>query len=361
MLSLADARDRARDAILAAKRGADPAGEKQLAKRAARAGDGSDRDLFQNIVADFLKRHASKNRSATETERLFNREVFPAWSGRRIQEITKRDVIELLDRLPTVGEAQQQIGCSPQVRKLFNWTLERDILTASPCAGVKPPAVEVSRDRILSDDEIRWLWQACEAVPYPFGPLVKLLLVTAQRESEVGGASYSEMALSETAPSWTIPKRRAKNGREQFVPLSGLAVEIIGGLKRVAGKAGYLFTTVGVRPVTGFSNAKKIIDREMLRIARVETGVADLEIPRWTYHDLRRTAATGMQRLGMPIEVVEAVLNHKSGAVRGVAAIYGRHDFKQEKAKALEAWARFLESLIGRGDAGNVVTLARAS
>ena len=101
-----------------------------------------------------------------------------------------------------------------------------------------------------------------------------------------------------------------------------------------------------------------ILQREMQRIACEETGDAGLEIPHWTLHDLRRTAATGLQKLGVPIEVVEAVLNHKSGVVRGVAAIYGRHDFKEEKVRALGAWARSLKALVSGDAADNVVTLA---
>lgn len=356
VLELAAAREKARDAILLAKRGGDPAGDKKLAKAAARRGDGADRDLFCNVVADFVKRHASKNRSGPETERLFEREVLPRWADRRIQEITKRDVIELLDGIVDSGRGTTANRTLAAVRKLFNWTLERDILAASPCAGVKPPAAETSRERVLSDDEIRWLWKACDAIGYPFGPLVKLLLVTAQREEEVGRATYAELSLSGPEPSWLIPAARAKNGREQLVPLSPLAVQIIGGLRRIASKPGYLFTTTGDTPVSGYSRAKRILDREMARIAEEEAG-EPVEIPSWTFHDLRRTAATGLQRLGQPIHVVEAILNHKSGTVRGVAAIYSRYAYGPEKAAALTAWARFLESLLSDAPASNVVDL----
>jgi integrase len=185
--------------------------------------------------------------------------------------------------------------------------------------------------------------------------------VTAQRREEVTALPWRELTLDGAEASWTIPAARAKNGREQFVPLSELAVDILKSLPRIAGKLGYVFTTTGDAPVSGWSRATLTLQREILRIAREETGRADLEIPHWTLHDLRRTAATGMQRLGMPIEVVEAVLNHKAGKVRGVAAIYGKHNFKAEKAQALAAWSRALEALVNGKVGGNVVKLARAS
>jgi integrase len=315
VLALAVARERARDVLLEAGRGRDPAAEKKAAKLASKEASGQDRDLFKNVLADFLKRHASKNRSAAETERLFLREVLPAWGERRIQEIGKRDVNDLLDRIVDRGRGTTANRTLAAIRRLFNWTVERDILSVSPCAGVRPPSPEISRDRILSDDEIRWLWQACEAVAFPFGPLVKLLLVTAQRKEEVGGLTYKELALGHASPHWIIPAARAKNGREQFVPLSNLAVEIINATMRIAGAPGYVFTTTGATRVSGYSRAKRTLDREMLRIARAEavvgTASGGVVIPHWTFHDLRRTAASGMARLAQPIHVVEAVLNHK--------------------------------------------------
>ena len=169
VLTLADARERARDALLEAGRGRDPAAQKKAAKLAAKqTGTAKTGTSSRYVLADFLKRHASKNRSAAETERLFVREVLPAWGERRIEEIGKRDVIELLDRIVDRGRGTTANRTLAAIRRLFNWALERDILSLSPCAGVRPPAPEVSRDRILSDDEIRWLWQACEAVAYPF-------------------------------------------------------------------------------------------------------------------------------------------------------------------------------------------------
>ena len=131
---------------------------------------------------------------------------------------------------------------------------------------MKPPAAETSRDRVLSDDEIRWFWQACEVIGWPFGPAARLLLVTAQRREEVTALAWQELTFDGEA-SWAIPARRAKNGREQFVPLSALAGDILKSLPRVAGKPGYVFTTTGDAPVSGWSRAMLVLQREMQRIA----------------------------------------------------------------------------------------------
>ncbi|MBA3517812.1 MAG: integrase arm-type DNA-binding domain-containing protein, partial [Rhizobiales bacterium] len=262
VLELAAARQKARDALLEVAKGLDPAAEKKAAKLTSR--DDHDRDLFKSVTADFLKRHASKNRTAGETERLLDREVMAAWGDKRVQDIAKRDVIDLLDKIVDRGRGVTANRTLAAIRRLFNWCIERDILKISPCAGVKPPAAETSRDRVLSDDEIRWLWQACDGAGYPFGPLVKLLLVTAQREEEVGGLVTGELALAAVTPSWTIPIERAKNGREQFVPLSDLAVQIISDVPRVAGGKGFVFTTTGKTPVSGYSRAKDRLTRDML-------------------------------------------------------------------------------------------------
>ena len=128
---------------------------------------------------------------------------------------------------------------------------------------------------------------------------------------------------------------------------------LLEGLPRIAGRAGYIFTTTGASAVSGFTRAKDRLDAEIVKLNECEP------IPSFTLHDLRRTAATGMAGLGFPPHVVEAVLNHRSGTRRGVAGVYNRFAYTEEKAAALEAWARSVLSLV-EGAADNVVTLAGA-
>jgi integrase len=197
--------------------------------------------------------------------------------------------------------------------------------------------------------------------------MFKLLLLTAQRRDEVGGARWPEIDLDKRL--WTIPRERAKNDRAHEVHLSELALEILSELPKIsrsrADGAGsepspYLFTTSGERPVSGFSKAKERLDGHMLNLLRVELGQAgrdpDAAIEPWILHDLRRTAATGMARLNIAPHVVDRILNHVSGTIRGVAAVYNRHAYLEERKSALEAWSRYVESLV-RSTPANVLPL----
>ena len=319
-LGLRDARKRAQEALRTVAQGVNPAAEKRESRRS------SELNLFKNVVAEFLRRATTKNRSADWTARLLNKEVLPHWGERRIEEITRGDVIALVDTIAELGRGVTANRVLAVVRRLFNWCLERDRLAASPCAGVKRPASETGRDRILNDDELRWFWLATDRSHLPFYPLFRLLALTGQRRSEVAEMSASELALDEHAPTLVLPASRTKNAKKHEVPLSAAAVGILRALPRVAGRRGLIFTTDGVKAVTGFAHAKARLDREMLAIARAEAEArganpAEVAIPHWTLHDLRRTAASGMARLGINLPVIEKVLNHTSGSFAGIVGV----------------------------------------
>lgn len=360
--TLAEAREAAREALLKVGQGANPAAEKKAGRNPAIA----ERDLFRSVVEEFLKRHASKLRTHDEIKRLLEREVIPHWGERRVQDITKRDVNELLDGIQDRSRARGSGKIGPManrvfsaVRKLFKWAIERDIVTASPCAGISPPVEEKSRDRILTDDEVRWFWKACEKQGEPFGHHFKLLLLTGQRLSEVTGIADAELNLP--AKLWTIPKERAKNDKTHDVPLSDAALDVLAAVTRWKGRAGLYFTTKGDTPVSGFSRAKASLDAAMLEIAREETGDEELEIPGWRLHDLRRTVASGMARLGIALPVIEKALNHSSGSFAGIVGVYQRHSFADEKRQALDAWARFVASIVEPSKGDNVLPLRRGA
>ncbi|AWI58993.1 tyrosine-type recombinase/integrase [Sinorhizobium fredii] len=357
---LADARKAAGVALRAVSEGRDPTAEKKLAKE-ERA---SDQDDVDKILDDFLARHVDvKNResSAKESRRLIDVELRPRWKERKIQTITRREIINLLDEIVDRGAATTANRVHALVRKFFNWAIERDIISASPVANVKAPSPEISRDRVLSHDEIRLVWKASEKIGWPFGPMLKLLLLTGQRRDEVAAAARPEFDLSEKA-LWTIPKERAKNGVAHAVPLAPAALDLIKALPVVDGKAKLLLSTTGETPISGFSRAKESLDAAMLEIAREEASergddLEDVTVSPWRLHDLRRTCASGMASLGQPVHVVEAVLNHKSGTIKGVAAVYNRYDYADEKRRALCAWASLVESITREGQPGNVVSI----
>lgn len=351
VMGLADARAAAADAIGKIEVGQNPAAEKKATKAAKLEAQLSERDLVKTLLTQFRKRHLSKLKSGDHAWQFLERFVLPAWGDRDIHIIAKRDVIDLIDEIADSGRTTTANRVLAHTRKFLNWCVERDVLAASPATGVKPPAKEESRDRFLSDDEIRWFWKACDRVGQPWGPMAKLLLLTGQRLNEVAQMTYAEVV----GDVWRLSSGRTKNGRAHDVPLSDAASAVLGDVERIRGSAGYVFTTTGQSAVQGFHKGKAHIAGAMETIAREETGQA-VDIPHWGFHDLRRTAATGMARLGTPVRVTEAVLNHISGTGGGIVAVYQLHDYAGEKGEALQAWGRFVLGLI-EGRADNVVHL----
>jgi integrase len=371
-LSLETARVLGAKALRAAAEGRDPAAEKLAAKgdakRAATEAIRDRRDLFENVAREFIERHAMKNnRESTwrETARILGLrpapndpnllveiggDVMPAWKGRKIQEITKRDVIALLDGVNDRGSPIMANRVLSAVRKLFNWCVARDVIQVSPCTLVTPPSPERSRDRVLSDDELRMVWNAAEGEGWPFGPLVKLLILTGQRLAEVGEMRWDELDLANKL--WTLPAERVKNGVRHEVPLSDSAIDIIASLPRIKTTKGFVFTTRRDAAVSGYSRAKDSLDAA-IRVAAAGAPVVE----HWTFHDLRRTMASGMARLGIQLPVIEKVLNHTSGSFRGVVGVYQRHSFSDEKRKALVAWASLVQSIVSSRPLENVVKL----
>jgi integrase len=342
--SLLQAREQAGKALRAVAEGRDPAGEKAARKEAKL-------DLVNDVLDEFIKRHVEvKNRpsTATEAKRIIEKEIRPKWGERAITSITRAQVITLLDKIADRAPilANRVLAL---LRKFFSWAVERDIIPASPLAKrVNAPAAERTRERILADWEITLLWKAAGKIGWPFGHLVKLLLITGQRRNEVAEAERAEFQLTGNDRRWTIPPERAKNGQEHHVPLSSLATTLTEDAPRIGER--YLLTTTGETPISGFSKAKAAIDAEMLAIARQEARERGedpeaVRIDAWTLHDLRRTAASGMARLGFPVHVVEAVLNHRSGSIKGVARVYNRYEYYDEKKAALDAWAAHIQTL----------------
>lgn len=364
VFGLAAAREAAGKALRAVSEGRDPGHEKKLTK----AAQANDLTRIEAVLDDFVSRHVEvKNRpsSIKENKRLIEVEIKPKWKGRQMETITRREIITLLDDIADRGAPIIANRVHALLRKFFNWAIERDVIQASPVANVKAPAAEVARDRVLSNDEIRLVWLAADKVDWPFGPLVKLLLLTGQRRDEVASASWDEFTLGGPAPLWVIPKERAKNNQAHSVPLSKSAVEILQALPRIKGAESFILTTTGKSPVSGFSRAKDGIEAAMLAIARQEAAERGedpdkVNLPEWRLHDLRRTAASGMAALGQPVHVVEAVLNHRSGTIKGVAAVYNRHDYLEEKRRALSAWASKVAEIVTGEQSGAVVRLDTA-
>lgn len=359
-LKPAQARREAQAALDRVHAGADPAEE----KRARRDTRTPAFDTFGAVAGDYLERHVrANNRPSTfaEAKRDLERDALRKWRGRPIASISRRDVIDLVDGIVERGAGVQANRTLTRLRALFDWAVEKERLAASPADRMKLPTQEQERDRVLTDDELRWFWHGCDEIGPPFGPLFKLLLLTAQRRDEIAGMTWAEVDVDKGV--WTIPRHRAKNDREHEVQLSEAAVAVLLSLKalRNVDRIGLVFTTTGRTQVSGFSKSKRRLDAEMLSAMRAERGMRKGEaIPDWTLHDLRRTAATGMARLNIPPHVVDKVLNHTGGTIRGVAAIYNRFAYLDERRAALEVWGRYVDQL-GNPAPANVIEFSRQS
>jgi integrase len=241
----------------------------------------------------------------------------------------KSDIHKMLDEIVKRGSPITANRVLAVFRRLCNWAVGRGHVAVSPSESIESPAAENSRDRVLEDDELKLAWAAFESAGWPFGPIAKLLLLTGARRDEIAGGRWSEIDLA--AKTWTIAKERSKNGLAHEIPLGDSAVKIVAELPHKSDV--FVFSTTGKTPVSGFSKAKTSIDEAML--AALKRGAEergenpeDVKAPtHWTLHDLRRTAASGMAGIGFPPHVVEAVLNHKSGTIKGVAAVYNRYTY----------------------------------
>ncbi|KRS18228.1 tyrosine-type recombinase/integrase [Roseovarius indicus] len=354
IMGVADARAAASEAIEALELGNDPGAAKRKAKAARIEAHLSERDKIKTLLEQYAKRHLSTLKSGATVKRELDRHVRTVWGDRDIHDIARRDVIDLLDGIADSGRVVSANRVRSYLGTFFGWCVDRDIIAMSPAQGVKPVVKEKSRDRVLSDDEIRWFWRACDDLGFPWGPFGKTLLLTGQRLGEVAGISDAEIE----GGVWYLSTERTKNGRSHTVPLSEAVRAVLAGVERVESRPRLIYTTTGASPLSGFHKGRNHIAERMAEIASEEAG-EPVEIPHWTFHDLRRTAATGMARLGIPVRVTEAVLNHVSGTGGGIVAVYQRHDYADEKRAALDAWARLVADLVeGRSD--NVVQIEGA-
>jgi integrase len=309
-ISLAEARAEARKVIRDAQLGVldDPKSSPAL--------------TLGETVPLFIQLYAKpKNRGWRESERLLGK--FQGLFSKPVVDIKRSDIVRLLDEIVASGTPYRANRALSALKKLMNWALDRGMIEVNPIAGLKPPHRERAREDVLADDDLLSLMQSADAEGYPFGEALKLLILTGQRRSEVAQMRWSELNIERA--TWTIPAERSKNGQSHEVPLSSDALSLLRSLPRFLA-SDWVFTTTGRGPVSGFGRVKRRLQA---------AGGSEL----WRIHDLRRTVASGMARIGIEPHVIEKVLNHKSGIISGVAAIYNRYAYEKEKRLALEKWA----------------------
>lgn len=309
-LSLADARERAKTALRAIDDGNDPQTLKVERRQA---------DTFGELAKTYIEKHAmKKKRSWKEDQRILNTNVLPLWKDRLARDIKRRDVRELVENIAerTPIMANRVVAL---ISKMFTFALDREIVETSPAVRISRPGMEIKRDRVLTDDEIRQFWTATEALDAPMRAFYRLRLLTAQRGIEVATMKWGDIDLD--AGWWTIPASVAKNKLSHRVPLSQSVLDVLNTLPTD----------------TGY-----VLDGARGKRQQAEAA-ATFDITDFRGHDLRRTAATRMASAGIQRLVIGKVLNHVEP---GVTAIYDRHGYDAEKKIALDAWARTLDGIL---------------
>jgi integrase len=358
-VTLATARKRARHAQSAIDNGEDPARDRQAAKAAPT-------DTVKALAKDYLKKHARKfKRSADEDERLLNVDVLPKWGERSVRELTRRDVRTLIDGIVERGAPVMANRVLALVRKVLNFAVDHDWIEANPAARITKPTREVSRERVLTDDEIHRLWRVLEHFPTtaerpapgrkgskgkkddplcPVSPalaaLLKVRLLTGQRGGELVRMKWVDVDLS--GGWWTIPAGDTKNGEPHRVPLVGRAKAIIQAQlpEDEASESEFVFIGSGA----SLRDRAKKAPAAIAKALRLD----------FRGHDLRRTAATRMAAAGIPRDHIGKVLNHVEGGARATR-VYDRHHYDAEKRMALETWDRVLTAILEQKDTGKVL------
>lgn len=362
-VSLESARDKFETARKMVKNDVDPMTVAEQAQEERRKAP-----TVTELFDDYMVRHAKLNKresSWREDERLFKVNVEPRWGKRKAADIKKRDCIALLD-----GYADRPALCHNVMkltRKMFNFAVEKDVLEHTPFTGVKVPVELESRERILSEAEVRKLWTTelpkagmSDAVKR----IIKLLLLTGQRVGEVCGITPDEI----DGHWWTLPPERTKNNLTHRVYLTDMALELLGKPSN-----GYYFLSPVTKtddqdnPIYNYidenavANAirKNLKDYQPRRPIKGEKVIMvqvpeekKMELAHFTPHDLRRTFSTFLAQIGFHDEIIDAVTNHKK---QGVVRIYNRYKYDKEKQQALEAWEKMLTSII-TVDNGKVIS-----
>jgi integrase len=340
-LTLRSARKEAKAILGAVAKGGDPLSERRKAKRA-------ESDTLGAIVEEYLSREGSRLRTIGERRAALQRLVLPKLGARQIGSITRTDIVRLLDSIADMSGAPMADHVLAYLRRVMTWHASRSDDFRSPIvrgmARTRPS--QRRRQRVLSDDEIRAVWRAAEASPGAFGYLVQFLLLTATRRTEAAAMRRSEVV----GKDWIIPQERYKTGLELVIPLSPAAQAVLAALPKI-GKGGSVFTTDGKHPLGGFSKFKRAFDAKVLGELRKENPEA--ELPRWTLHDLRRTARSLMSRAGVPSDHAERCLGHVLPGIRGT---YDRHEYLAEKRQAFDALASLIARIFSPAD--NVVALS---
>jgi integrase len=316
-ITLAMARAQAQKIFAARLDGRDPAAEKANSKRRLVV------DRVDGLIETYISERLSGLRSGPAMANRLRNDVIPTWGAKSIHEIKRHDIVDLVSEVGQRGPGANR-NIAKFLKTFFRWCVGRAVIDFSPVEGLKLRPPDRTRDRALDDKELATVITTARQMGAPFGAILEVLALTGQRREEVAQMAWSE--IDQAARVWHIPSQRAKNAKGHLVHLSDPVWAII---KNQTKHSGFVFATSRGKNFQSFKYAKAELDRL--------SGVTD-----WRTHDLRRTVVTGMARLGVPPHVADKILNHQSGTISGVAAVYQKHEFFAERKDALERWGRHI-------------------
>ena len=357
-LTIEQAREAVRARLGAVAKGINPRAERLQRREAAERERAEAALTFEALIDEWQALHLTQRRPryAAEATAAIRRGL-PDLLKRPAARISRAEAVNALDQIVKAGKAVTAGRTMAYARACFAWGKRRGKVTENPFADLPIAAGATERERVLSSTEIAQVWTAADTLPYPFGAFYKLAILTLQRREEVAGMRWSEIDADLTL--WTIPGSRMKNGKPHDVHLSEAAREVLRSIPRVEG-CDLVFTTTAGRqwteadsepagnrkreptPISGFSQGKRYLDAAIAKLrkeAAAKPGRKCKPMNAWRVHDLRRTGVTTLASLGFDSIVADKLLAHQPAKLRGVAAVYQRHDFSRERAAALDAWA----------------------
>lgn len=368
-LELAAARDKAREWLAMLEKGIDPKQQIEDEKQAREREQAGKKDrAFETVLGRYIKaRRRDGVRKVDEDERDFYREclptlhepnkgkkVKPVWEGKAVDEITMGDILKVVEGIRDRGAQRQALNMAQKIGTFFNWCADDEIIPMSP---YRPKRVTIavgerqSRDRVLTDDEIRAFWKATESLGAAYRDVYRILLLTGQRLNDIARASWPEISFEKK--TLTVPAARFKSDRDHVLPLTDDVVTILEGVKRWK-NCPWVFSLDGKVPATIGHKVKSRLDEKMLAALREATGDDDVEIASWVNHDLRRTVRTRLSELDVLDEVAEAVIGHMPTKLNRT---YNHSDRLRVKLEALTRWQGALRAIVEGKKADNVVSL----
>ncbi|MER9965562.1 integrase arm-type DNA-binding domain-containing protein [Mesorhizobium sp. M0060] len=348
-ISLLEARNKAQEARTHVAKGLDPQAVKKKEKRKLA-------DRVDALVGQFIEAvregdgFDKKWDSWKLVERSLKEYLVSQYGTRSVHHVTKADIKSALKRIVAMGHPQAANTAFWYIRAFFNWCRKEDVIAVSPCDGLDNPAPIKTRERVVSDAELAAIWKGCEPAPddvgYPFGSIVKLLILTGQRRTEVAAMRWSELNLDEG--NWEISGDRTKNENATTIPLPTLAIDILRRVPKIKDSP-FVFPARGNKDshFSGYAKGKKRLDDN--------TAIDEKPLENWTLHDLRRTLATNLGERQVPPHVIEHILNHSAASMTGVAKIYNRYAYGKEKREALQLWADQIEGLLKQAAEGHAL------